>query len=171
MGTSPGSSSKRRGWTSREVLLTPHGFEEAADRLSTRGSRLPAAQRAAPGWPSRKTWANSPPPPPLQEHRQGRGEQHPFPIPMCLDPACCQHFFSVCQCEPALLPPPISPLGSEGRGSPARPPQAGGRTGDPNMGTWVTLPGPLGMARDSPPPNQGQKSQPQTSPHPAAQQA
>lgn len=55
LSTSPSSPCKRRGWAGWEVPPPPHGFEEATYRLLTRESCLLAAQRAAPGWPPRKT--------------------------------------------------------------------------------------------------------------------
>lgn len=83
---------------------------------------------------------------------QRAGERHPFPIPMCLDPAHCWHFFSMCQCKSALLPLQIPSLGSEGRGSPSTPPQAGGRrTGDPQH-SQEPLPQPAGAEKTNPKP-------------------
>lgn len=131
-----------------------YGFREAVGRLSAQEAAHQQFGVWPPAGPRGRPWENSLPLPPFSEHRQERGERHPFPIPMCLDPAHRWHFFSMCQCKSALLPLQIPSLGSEGRGSPSTPPQAGGRrTGDPQH-SQEPLPQPAGA----------EKNQPQTSP-------
>lgn len=125
-----------RGPTAWRKLWADCQLREAAHQQL--GMQLPADPLGRP-------WASSPLLPPPREPGQGRGERHPFPIPVCLDPAHRWHFFSVSKCKPvSLTTNRLSGQGGPCQATPGR----GRRTGDPDTGTWVTLPGPLGMARD-----------------------